>query len=480
MTLYLKRNLITRGIAIFILFISNPSLSAELGLSSEPEQKRNVILIIGDGMDDHQITIARNYLKGAQGQLMLDKMPLRSSVQVLTVDEQQPELPVYVADSANSATAMATGEITSRGRIATTASSDMDIETIVEQAQAAGYGTGIVSSASVTDATPASFIAHVAVRRCENPDIMQYEEHFPRGLLAEHCAMDLVINGGLGSVAQQIALGNTDVVLGGGLQHFEPVAEGDSGKTLLQLAIENDYSVAKSIEQLESAPNNGKLLGLFSASTLPTLLQGEGGRVAEKPSPSLLNWLDWRLGSVTMPETMVCEANPDFEGIPPLKQMTDKALSILSVRSEQSTKGFFLMVESASIDKQSHARNPCGSIGEVQQLEEVLDSALAFAKENPNTLILVTADHGQAAQLVPVRSLFEGLGMPIYTPGYVALIETPEKQTMAVNYATNDFFYEEHTGVNVPLYSNEQGHGRVASNITQPQIYQIMHRYLFE
>ncbi|MCP4036641.1 MAG: alkaline phosphatase, partial [bacterium] len=35
---------------------------------------RNVILIIGDGMDDHQITIARNYLEGARGRLTLDAM----------------------------------------------------------------------------------------------------------------------------------------------------------------------------------------------------------------------------------------------------------------------------------------------------------------------------------------------------------------------------------------------------------------------
>ena len=44
---------------------------------------RNVILIIGDGMDDQQITIARNYLKGMEGRLVLDSMPMRGTVQVL-------------------------------------------------------------------------------------------------------------------------------------------------------------------------------------------------------------------------------------------------------------------------------------------------------------------------------------------------------------------------------------------------------------
>ncbi len=103
----------------------------------------NVILIIGDGMDDQQITIARNYLVGSRGRLGLDQLPLRGVSQVLTVSEQGD--PVYVADSANSATTMATGIITSRGRIATTAGEDNAITTIIEMAEAEGLETGLVT-----------------------------------------------------------------------------------------------------------------------------------------------------------------------------------------------------------------------------------------------------------------------------------------------------------------------------------------------
>ena len=120
--------------------------------------------------------------------------------------------------------------------------------------------------------------------------------------------------------------------------------------------------------------------------------------------------------------------------------MTDTALARL-----QNERGFFLMVESASIDKQSHERKPCGSIGEPEQLNEALGSALAFADNNPQTLILVTADHGQAAQMIPATSLFSEFGISVYTPGKVARIRTPEGAVMAVNYATNNFAYEEHT-----------------------------------
>ena len=64
-----------------------------------------VILLIGDGMDEQQITIARNYLEGASGHLLFDRMPLRASVQVLAVEDRENGAPVYVSDSANTATA---------------------------------------------------------------------------------------------------------------------------------------------------------------------------------------------------------------------------------------------------------------------------------------------------------------------------------------------------------------------------------------
>ena len=59
-------------------------------------------------MDEQQVTIARNYLHGASGELRLDKLPLRGAAQVLTTEDNTSGRPVYVADSANTATSMAT------------------------------------------------------------------------------------------------------------------------------------------------------------------------------------------------------------------------------------------------------------------------------------------------------------------------------------------------------------------------------------
>lgn len=438
-------------------------------------EKRNVILIIGDGMDDQQITIARNYLKGASGRLELDKLPLRSTSQVITVDETSPRLPVYVADSANSATAMATGVVTSRGRIATTPGTDRDITTIAEHLKAIGFSTGIVSTASITDATPAAFISHIASRVCENPTSMFPSDDTPSWVDPDACINDQVGQGGPGSIAQQIAKGPHDIILGGGRKHFEPIGEG-SDKTLLQLAADNGYQIIDNVDQLGTTQPNAKVLGLFSSSTMPTRLRGQDGRRAEKPKPSLLNRIDWRLGSVEHPEPMTCEKNPKFAGMPSMVDMTDAAINHLA---QQPGKGFFLMVESASIDKQSHKRNPCGSIGELAQLDETLQVALKFAKQQPNTLILVTADHGQAAQIIPMPSMYAKSGVPVYSPGHVALILTPQNQVMGINYATNDLPpAEEHTGTSVPLLANDEGVGRVPAMLMQPEIFRVMKDYL--
>jgi alkaline phosphatase len=258
------------------------------------------------------------------------------------------------------------------------------------------------------------------------------------------------------------------------MKHFAMNAEG-STNSVVDMAKSNGFQVVSSPAQLKAAAPDQKLLGLFSPSTMPVRLQGENGRTAEDPEPSFLHSIHRYLGEVTLPAPMSCEPNPGFAGLPSLKEMTEAALANLS---HQNTRGFFLMVESASIDKQSHERKPCGSIGEMEQLNEALESALAFAAKNPRTLILVTADHAQAAQIIPSESLFAEYPIPVYTPGKLARITTLEGSVMAINYATNNFPYEEHTGANVPVFSNDEGMGIVPAYIQQTDIFSISMRYL--
>lgn len=418
---------------------------------------KNVILIIGDGMDDQQITIARNYLVGPDKQLTLDSMPVRGSVAVLTVDEEDPSKPVFVADSANTASAISTGVVTSRGRISSTAKTNQSVTTIMELAAAAGLKTGIVSTASVTDATPAAFLSHSKYRACESPKMMNPEASF-YGLLKPRCDTDSKTNGGPGSIAEQLIESQASVILGGGTKHFDQNSDSD-GQPLLSKAETAGFRVVRDREALLTSQND-RLLGLFSPSTMPVLWRGEQGRKAERLAENS--------------DTFGCEPEPDHDGLPSLVEMTDVALNTLN-----NDKGFVLMVESASVDKQSHGRKPCGHIGEMKQLDETLDLALAFAKQHPNTLVMVTADHGHAAQIIPAQSLFKALGTDNHSAGRVALLNTPSGEVMAINYATNDGkVSEEHTGVHVPLYANEVAKGLFPAHINQPDLFGIMKRYL--
>jgi alkaline phosphatase len=138
-----------------------------------PEQMaapaRNVILFVGDGMGDSEITLARYYARGARGRLALDVLPSKGSLTTFAVHETAPHLPNYVPDSAATATAWSTGRKTSNGRISTSAGDDDDLKTILEYAQARGYRTGGVTTAELSDATPATLAAHVAHRECQGP-----------------------------------------------------------------------------------------------------------------------------------------------------------------------------------------------------------------------------------------------------------------------------------------------------------------------
>ncbi len=234
-------------------------------------------------------------------------------------------------------------------------------------------------------------------------------------------------------------------------------------------------AVATDLDGLLASDKDARLLGLFAPKHLPVRLRGADGRKAESVSGSLLNKVDQRLGSVEQPTPMACEPNPEFGTTPTLATLTEVALDRLSRNND---RGLFLMVESASIDKQSHARNPCGSIGEIEQLEEALAVALTYAELHPNTLVLVTADHAQAAQIVPEPSLFGDLPLPSYTPGKLARIETPEGGLMAINYATTVFPSEEHTGANVPLFGNAEALGVVKPFMRQRDLYRAMRAYL--
>ncbi len=430
----------------------------------------NVILFIGDGMDEHQITMARNYLYGPNTLFAMEQMPTRSSVKVQTLREDNPKLLRYIADSANTASTLATGMLTSKGRISTAAASNQIQTTILEDAQLEGYRTGLVSTASLTDATTAAFASHSPHRDCESSKDMEAEHPFIP--LTQQCIQNQKEHGGTGSIAKQLTTANVDVLLGGGTKYFNSQAK---GKTSQKIAQDQGYVLLKNTKDLLSVPDHHKLLGLFAKKHLPVEWAGSNNYRARQLTVNAD-------GDAIYPAPFTCVPNAKHKNTPTLAQMTNKALSVLS---NNNSKGFFLVVEGASIDKQAHKRNPCGQIGELRAFDQAVAKGRGFAKKYPNTLVIVTADHGQAGQIVPLPESYQlasnAVTTPQYPTGHYAVLKTLSGELMAVSYATNaspQGLWEMHTGTNVPAFMEGPGLNDVPITIDQRYINTLMRRHL--
>jgi len=78
---------------------------------------------------------------------------------------------------------------------------------------------------------------------------------------------------------------------------------------------------------------------------------------------------------------------------PTLSQMTEKAIDLL----DDGENGFFLMVEGAHIDKHSHNNESENMTEAMAEFDKSIKIALEFAKNDGNTLVVVTADHETGA-----------------------------------------------------------------------------------
>lgn len=376
---------------------------------------RNVILLVGDGMGDSEITVARNYALGAAGRFAgIDALPLTGQYTTYALDRADG-LPDYVTDSAASGSAWATGTKTYNGAI----SVDVDgvpQRSILEIARANGLRTGNVSTAEVQDATPAVLGAHVTSRSCYGPVAT-----------SATCPTNALENGGLGSISEQLIGTRADVTLGGGAKSFGERATAGrwAGLTLLEQAQRRGYQVVTDeagLAAVRTADQRTPVLGLFGSGNLPVRWTGPlatptgGGEAAVR-----------------------CTENPAYGSAPTLAELTTKAIDLLD--DTGSRTGFFLQVEGASIDKQDHAANPCGQIGETVDLDEAVQAALAFARQDRHTLVVVTADHAHSSQIV-----YPGTT----TPGLTRTLTTADGKPMTVAYGTAEVGgSQDHTGSQV-------------------------------
>jgi alkaline phosphatase len=291
--------------------------AAALSLALQAGAAKNVILMIGDGMGPEHVKAGSYYLTGAEGKLSFEPY-FRCTVTTRSLDQA-------VTDSAASATTMATGHKTNNGVLSQSPDGSVVYETILERAKKMGKMTGLVTTAQISDATPAAFGAHEPAR------------------------------GNYANIVDDYLSSSTpNVIFGGG----DP-AKGNAGFF--------------SAEQVERA----KTLGYQFVDDITSMN-------ALKPAVGehVLGLFAGVCTTLEVNRKINCRE-------PHLTQMTTKALSIL----EHDPDGFFLMVEGGEIDKAAHASNIAGVAGEAAEFGKAVGIVLKWMESNPDTLLLVTADH---------------------------------------------------------------------------------------
>lgn len=90
-----------------------------------------------------------------------------------------------------------------------------------------------------------------------------------------------------------------------------------------------------------------------------------------------------------LPETVETDKRGNY-----LPETTEMAINYLSKKNK---KGFFLMVEGARIDKNSHGNNFEGCVKETLDFDKAIEAAIRFAEKDGHTLVIISADHETGA-----------------------------------------------------------------------------------
>lgn len=143
-----------------------PVRSRPPGAQSTEPRPGSVILLLADGAGVGHWTLANE----AADELAIYRMPVSGLIETAGSDHQ-------VTASAASATAIATGVRSFVGAVGVGPDS-LPRETVLEVAHALGWSTGLVTTASIADATPAAFASHFPSRE-QYVEILQQMTDLP-------------------------------------------------------------------------------------------------------------------------------------------------------------------------------------------------------------------------------------------------------------------------------------------------------------
>jgi len=316
---------------------------------------RNVIVFIADGMNPATITATRildGQNRGETGEenyLPFERWGHTAMIKTYAENAQVP-------DSAATASAIHTGVKTHMGAISVYARDQFEPcqggpvpQTLLEMAEARGLSTGVVSSARLTHATPASAYAHVSYRSWESDTALTQDA---RDAGCVDIAAQL-----LGTRETPLYGDGLDLALGGGRAAFTTEDQGgqrqDRDLTTAWTDLGGVYVDSAAGFRALDASDDAPVLGLFTRSHLSYELDRDP---AEEPS---------------------------------LAELTEFAINRLS----QDEEGFYLMVEAGRVDHAHHGTNAARALNDALAFSQAVDRAQSMV-DLDETLILVTSDHG--------------------------------------------------------------------------------------
>ncbi len=292
-------------------------------------EARNVIFLVSDGMSSGTLALA---------DIMLRRRDGRSSHWMKLYDRQgikrglmdMASLDSVVTDSSAASSSWGCGYRINNGGV-NWGPNDEEYTPILKLFRDAGKSTGLVTTTTITHATPAGFGANVPNRGAQETIAKQYLDR------------------------------RYDVLLGGGNMFYNKEHRSD-GHDLYADYKHAGYHVVRKKQDLFNVPGDDKqLLGIFYDGHVPYTLDH-------------INTGEYR------------------ENIPTLAEMTQIALNRLS----KNRNGFIMQVEGGRIDHAAHGNDVGGLIYDQIAFDDAVGVAVEFANEHPDTLVIITTDHGNA------------------------------------------------------------------------------------
>ncbi|PXA04295.1 hypothetical protein DDZ13_07110 [Coraliomargarita sinensis] len=288
---------------------------------------KNLIFLVVDGMCHGTLGLAHHWNERNKGKL-LNWMNLSQRADLRRCTQDTASLNSPVTDSAAAASSWGSGHRVNNGSI-NTAPDGESLTPLFVRAKRAGKRTGLVTTCTVSHATPAGFAANAANRSDQEAIVAQYLDR------------------------------EIDLLMGGGSKFFTQVEEGGKQVDYFNAFADAGYGVARNREQLKKqAKIDKKLLGIFAEGHMPYAID--------------------RKNDTSLADT------------PGLAAMFKAALTNL----EGSPSGFALQVEAGRVDHAGHANDPGAILHELLEFDNCIPIALDFIEKHPDTMLIVTTDHG--------------------------------------------------------------------------------------